>query len=82
MRIDTVLDRRPVGTTAALPHGYSVGGAKTLCRNDFEVDRFPLATDGSPGRDPTEPARLDVHDRIVAVSGFGPRGCAATEERT
>ena len=71
-----------VGTTVALPWGFTVGGAATLRWSDYEGNWFPFTADGSPRRDLTRTIRLDVHNRAITLAGFSPRLSAVQEGRT
>ncbi|MDE0174794.1 MAG: surface lipoprotein assembly modifier [Defluviicoccus sp.] len=71
-----------LGVTVLLPYGFTVGGAGTLRRTDYEGSWAPFVLGGGPRRDLTRSIRLDVHNRAFTVGGFSPQVSLVQEQRT
>ena len=71
-----------LGTSVALPWGFTVGGAGTLRWTDYEGEWAPFVLGGGSRRDLTRSLRLNVHNRAVTVAGFSPQVSMVQEERT
>ena len=71
-----------LGTSVALPWGFTVGGAGTLRWTDYEGEWAPFVLGGGSRRDLTRSLRVDVHNRAVTVAGFSPQVSMVQEERT
>ena len=70
-----------IGATAALPWGFTVGGAGTVHWSDYEGDWTPWVLGGGSRHDRTRSLRLDVHNRGFTVGGFSPRVSVVREQR-
>ena len=70
-----------VGSTVALPRGFTVGAAATFRRTDYPADWAPYVLGGGSRRDLTRTIRFDVHNRAFTVGGFSPQVSMVQEER-
>ena len=71
-----------VGATMELSWGFTVGGACTLRRTEYQGNWLPFVRDGSPRRDLVRNLRLDIYNRAVTVGGFSPQVSIVQEQRT
>ena len=71
-----------MGTTVAIPWGFTVGGGATLRWTEYEGNWAPFVLGGGPRRDLTRALRLNVHNRAFTVGGFSPRVSVVQEQTT
>ena len=69
------------GASWALGWGFTVSGAATLRRTDYEGGRWPFLPAGVPREDETLTYRLSAHNRGLTLWGFSPRVSLVRESR-
>ena len=70
-----------VGASWALGWGFTVSGAATLRRTDYEGGWAPFTQNNAPREDETRTFRLSAHNRGLALWGFSPRVSLVRESR-
>ena len=70
-----------VGASWALGWGFTVSGAATLRRTDYEGGWAPFTRNDAPREDETRTFRLSAHNRGLALWGFSPRVSLVRESR-
>ena len=69
------------GASWALGWGFTVSGAATLRRTDYEGGRWPFLPAGVPREDETLTYRVSAHNRGLTLWGFSPRVSLVRESR-
>ena len=69
------------GASRALGRGFTVSGALTRRRADYEGGRWPFLPAGKKRADETTTWRLSVHNRDLTLWGFSPRVSLVRERR-
>ena len=69
------------GVSWALGWGFTVSGAATLRRTDYEGGRWPYLSAGERREDETRTLRLSAHNRGLTLWGFSPRVSLVRESR-
>ena len=69
------------GATWALGWGFTVSGAVTLRRTEYEGGWAPYTLDNAPREDETRTIRLSAHNRGLTLWGFSPRVSLVRESR-
>ena len=69
------------GASWALGWGFTVSGAATLRRTDYEGGRWPFLPAGAQREDETLTYRVSAHNRGLTLWGFSPRVSLVRESR-
>ena len=70
-----------LGTTVALPAGFTLGGSIEMRWTDFKGRWWPFTPDGAARKDRTRVLRASVLNRGLTVYGFSPQLIFVNEQR-